>query len=41
MASTGYCNNIMNGTFKHLGLGYDYRAGSTYSHYWTQDFGKP
>ena len=43
MASTGHCNNIMNGTFKHLGVGY-YKAttgASTYTHYWTQDFAKP
>ncbi|KFE63968.1 CAP domain-containing protein [Hyalangium minutum] len=41
MASTGHCTNIMNGTFKHLGVGYYPRSGSTYTHYWTQDFGKP
>ncbi|PTL75295.1 CAP domain-containing protein [Vitiosangium sp. GDMCC 1.1324] len=40
MASTGHCNNIMNPNFKHLGVGYFYKAGSTYSHYWTQDFGR-
>ena len=40
MASTGHCNNIMNGTYKHLGVGYSYSAGATYKHYWTQDFGK-
>jgi uncharacterized protein YkwD len=39
MASTGHCNNIMNANYKHLGVGYYNRAGSTYSHYWTQDFG--
>ena len=40
MASTGHCNNIMNGTYKHLGVGYFYGSTSTYKHYWTQDFGK-
>lgn len=40
MASTGHCNNIMNGNYKHLGIGYYYAAGATYKHYWTQDFGK-
>lgn len=40
MASTGHCNNIMNGNFKHLGVGYSYNAAATYDHYWTQDFGK-
>ncbi|MDY7228896.1 CAP domain-containing protein [Hyalangium rubrum] len=39
MASTGHCNNIMNVNYKHLGVGYYLRSGSTYSHYWTQDFG--
>ncbi|WP_224373019.1 CAP domain-containing protein [Hyalangium versicolor] len=41
MNSTGHCNNIMNGTYKHLGVGYYNKAGSTYRHYWTQDFGTP
>lgn len=42
MNSTGHCNNIMNGSFKKLGVGYYYRAsGATYKHYWTQDFGAP
>jgi uncharacterized protein YkwD len=39
MNSTGHCNNIMNGSFKHLGVGYYYGSTSTYKHYWTQDFG--
>ncbi|HYO67094.1 MAG TPA: CAP domain-containing protein [Archangium sp.] len=40
MNSTGHCNNIMNPSLRHLGVGYYYRAsGSTYAHYWTQDFG--
>ena len=38
MNSTGHCNNIMNGNYKHLGVGY-YRSASGYTHYWTQDFG--
>jgi uncharacterized protein YkwD len=40
MASTGHCNNIMNATFKHLGVGYYYNVNATYDHYWTQDFAK-
>lgn len=40
MASPGHCNNIMNGNYKHLGIGYFYSASATYKHYWTQDFGK-
>jgi uncharacterized protein YkwD len=39
MNSTGHCNNIMNPSLKHLGVGYYYRSGSPYGHYWTQDFG--
>lgn len=39
MNSTGHCNNIMSASYKHLGVGYYYRAGSPYGHYWTQDFG--
>ena len=41
MASTGHCNNIMSGTYKHIGIGYYYNVNATYDHYWTQDFGKP
>ena len=41
MKSTGHCNNIMNPSFIHLGVGYYYASGSTYGHYWTQDFGRP
>jgi uncharacterized protein YkwD len=40
MSSTGHCNNIMNGNYKHLGVGYFNAPSSTYKHYWTQDFGK-
>lgn len=38
MASTGHCNNIMNGVLKEIGVAY--YPGGTYGHYWTQDFGK-
>lgn len=41
MASTGHCNNIMNGSYKHIGIGYANGPASTYKHYWVQDFGKP
>lgn len=41
MNSTGHCNNIMNGNYRHLGVGYYYKGTATYKHYWTQDFGKP
>jgi len=39
MNSPGHCVNIMNGAFRAIGVGYGYRSGSTYTHYWTQDFG--
>ena len=41
MKSTGHCNNIMSGTYKHIGVAYYYNVNATYDHYWTQDFGKP
>lgn len=39
MASTGHCQNIMNAGFRVAGVGYAYRAGSSYGHYWTMNFG--
>jgi uncharacterized protein YkwD len=39
MASTGHCTNIMNGAYRAIGVGYAYRSGSPYGHYWTQNFG--
>ena len=41
MASTGHCNNIMNGALKQTGIGYYNAPSSTYRAYWTQDFGTP
>lgn len=41
MASQPHCLNIMNGAFTHLGVGYFYKSGSSWKHYWTQDFAKP
>ncbi|NBD08754.1 MULTISPECIES: CAP domain-containing protein [Corallococcus] len=41
MASTGHCNNIMNGALKQTGIGYFNAPSSTYRAYWTQDFGTP
>jgi uncharacterized protein YkwD len=41
MGSTGHCQNIMNGSFKKLGVGYAYNQAAQYDHYWTQDFGAP
>lgn len=39
LQSAGHCANIMNPALKELGVGYAYTAGSTYGHYWVQDFG--
>lgn len=39
LASAGHCANIMNPSFKELGVGYAYNANSTYRSYWVQDFG--
>ncbi len=39
MSSSGHCTNIMNGSYRAIGVGYAFRAGSTYGDYWTQDFG--
>ena len=39
MSSPAHCTNIMNGSYRAIGVGYAFRAGSTYGHYWTQDFG--
>jgi uncharacterized protein YkwD len=39
MNSAGHCANMMNPSYRAIGVGYAYRAGSTYGHYWTQDFG--
>ncbi|MGZ3422544.1 MAG: CAP domain-containing protein [Polyangiales bacterium] len=39
MNSDGHCANIMNPKYTDLGVGYFYYAGSTYKHYWTQNFG--
>ena len=39
MGSPGHCRNIMSSRFTALGVGYAYRAGSPYGHYWTQAFG--
>lgn len=39
MASTGHCQNIMNGSFHQIGIGYGFSQSSTYKHYWAQSFG--
>jgi uncharacterized protein YkwD len=39
MNSPGHCVNVMDSRFRAIGVGYGNRSGSTYTHYWTQDFG--
>lgn len=39
MNTAGHCANIMNASYRAIGVGYAFRAGSTYGHYWTQNFG--
>jgi uncharacterized protein YkwD len=40
MNSDGHRANILNSSYCDLGVGYSYNSGSTYGHYWTQDFGR-
>ncbi|MCP2013123.1 uncharacterized protein YkwD [Deinococcus sp. HSC-46F16] len=37
LASEGHCRNIMNPSFRELGVGY--AQGGSYGHYWVQNFG--
>lgn len=39
LASPGHCANIMNASFRDLGVGVASGSSSTYGIYWTQDFG--
>lgn len=39
--SDGHCANLMDRHFTELGVGFARRAGSDYSTYWVQDFGRP
>lgn len=41
MNSEGHRNNILNSNYKTIGVGYYAVKGSSYYHYWTQDFGHP
>lgn len=38
MESPGHCANIMSPSYRVIGIGYAFDAGSTFGHYWTQDF---
>jgi len=37
--SDSHCVNLMNPAYKNVGMGHVEKDGSTYIHYWTQDFG--
>ena len=37
--SDGHCKNLMNPDYKNVGMGHVEKDGSTYIHYWTQNFG--
>ena len=39
MNSPPHSTNIMDRDFRFMGVGHAERAGTTYTHYWTQDFG--
>ncbi len=39
MGSPGHCRNIMEPAYRVVGFGYAYEPGSSYGHYWTQNFG--
>ncbi|PNY80447.1 CAP domain-containing protein [Deinococcus koreensis] len=41
LGSPGHCRNIMNPTFRELGVGYTPASGGTYRTYWVQNFGAP
>lgn len=41
MNSDGHRSNILNTNNKTIGVGYYAVGGSSYYHYWTQDFGRP
>lgn len=37
----GHRQNILRGDVQNVGVGYVFRDGTQYKHYWTADFGKP
>jgi uncharacterized protein YkwD len=39
MNSPGHCRNIMEPDFAVVGMGYSYTEGSSFGHYWAQNFG--
>jgi len=41
LASDGHCANLMSPNYTEVGMAHYEKAGSDYTHYWTQEFGKP
>jgi uncharacterized protein YkwD len=39
MNSAGHRANILNCSYRSIGVGYGYKVNATYDHYWVQDFG--
>ncbi|GAA0621811.1 CAP domain-containing protein [Kribbella sandramycini] len=39
MNSSGHRANILNCSYRSIGVGYAYRSGTAYGHYWVQNFG--
>ncbi|WP_202869229.1 CAP domain-containing protein [Kribbella antibiotica] len=39
MNSAGHRANILNCSFRSIGVGYGYNSNATWDHYWVQDFG--
>ncbi|WP_296824854.1 CAP domain-containing protein [Sulfurovum sp.] len=40
IASDRHCANLMNPSFREVGMAHVQKAGTTYTHYWTQNLGK-
>ena len=40
LASDNHCANLMNPNYNEIGMAHYEKADSTYSHYWTQEFGE-
>jgi uncharacterized protein YkwD len=41
MQSENHCKRIMDGDYKHIGVGYSYNVNADDANYWTMDVGKP
>jgi len=40
LASDGHCANLMNPSFREVGMAHVQKVGTNYTHYWTQNFAK-